>query len=195
MASIKVENARKQNQFSWPSALLVVLAVLIIAGIAIPGCPLLFLDTRRVKRKHEIHLMKQATESFQTYFGHSIPGRSTDEIRQHLLAIDPEFDFDELNLDELSNLDDAERLVFWLGGDFPHADEKHDHPIFIEFERSRLVDRDGDGFSEYETETDGLIFQFDSDTKRISCDFSNEELTVDINRELTAGEIHAETTK
>ena len=98
----------------------------------------------------------------------------------HLLALDPHFDFSTTNTDALLQLDDSERLVFWLGGGFPETNYGFKRALFFDFDYSQLVDRDSDGFPEYVSRFEDRLYQFDSTSQRVSCDFSDDALTVTI---------------
>ncbi|WP_168215742.1 hypothetical protein [Roseimaritima ulvae] len=118
-------------------------------------------------------MLARATTSFHFEYGHRPPAASMRSVRMHAWIENKHFNFAKFDLDPLIELDDAERVVFWLGGPAPETDFGFDLRCLYDFEESRLVDRDADGFWEY-TSWYGGVYEYDPETKRISSDFSED---------------------
>lgn len=176
------------KQTSWITVIGIVFAILIFASIAIPGCPPPRPSDRLVSR-YELEVFSQATTAFLIRHGDLPPTGTVASVRKHLLTLNPHFDFSTVDVDAIAQLDDAERLVFWLGGGFPDCDFGFERERFYEFDMSRFVDRDEDGFPEHTSRFDG-VFEYDANAERVSCDFSDDELTVTIDQ--TYGSHHTQ---
>lgn len=134
----------------------------------------------------EIVELKQLEMSLHLYgdeFGEAPPHLNRESIENHIkMNRGDEFDFevwqDELP-HELSDLDDYEALVFWLNGEaWRLVDRRQEGPQFFAFCDTNLVDRDNDGWKEYESPKGNLyvywhggVYFEDSSTKEwISCE-------------------------
>ena len=103
----------------------------------------------------EVHNLAQAVEAFRIEIGCYPPdfsgsdSQDQEQIHQVLLGLEFRSESDQITP---SSLDPAEALVFWLGG-FRRNSTKpltgSNKRPFFEFDQSRLVDQDGDGFEEY----------------------------------------------
>lgn len=134
---------------------------------------------QQARDKLEIFMLAQATTAFEAEYWHRPPSASMRSVRMHALTENRHFNFGKTDLTPLMKLDDAERLVFWLGGPGPETNFGLRRRIFFDFLDSRIIDRDADGFPECASRS-GRVFEYDPTTTRISCDFSKDELTYTI---------------
>lgn len=109
-----------------------------------------------------------ATGAFHSAHGHAPPMSSVRSVRMHILSDNPHYNFSAANPDALAELDDAERLVFWLGGATLHSYPSFDRHQLYDFAEIRLEDRDSDGFFEYAS-AEGGVFAYNEDASTVSC--------------------------
>lgn len=130
-------------------ALLVLATVGLIAPIVcMPTCRL----TIENRLMFELSYLQNALDHYEAWYGQALPEQKDKGLFRHLrqryptLRITPEL-LEAINITEVG-LDDAERLVLFLGGKLDDALDVPPNAIF-EFTGSRLVDRDSDGWYEY----------------------------------------------
>ena len=99
---------------------------------------------------HRVQLERISASLDLAYLANSsdIPSSDPNEIREYLSIILPAAQFTYSEIEQISQLDCAERLVFWTNG---HAFmmAREDLPKYCTFSRLNTVDRDKDGFPEY----------------------------------------------
>lgn len=162
----------------WVSLALVVFAIAILATLVVPAINVYPIRDKRTSEVLEAYGLSQATTAFQLTFGHK-PPQTEYQIRRHLHSLSPCVTLSSDDLDAVIALDDAERLVFWLGGDSLSASMNFNRPDFFDFDTSLFVDQDSDGFREYRSRHD-KVFMYDSTTSRVSCDFADDEMVAKI---------------
>ncbi|TWT79576.1 hypothetical protein CA13_09800 [Planctomycetes bacterium CA13] len=170
--------SRRKPTSRWVTLAVVAFAIAILAALVVPAINVYPIRDERTSEILEAYTLSQATTAFQLNFGYK-PPQTEYQIRRHLHAVSPHATLNSDDLDAVIALDDAERLVFWLGGDTLPASISFDRTVFFEFDPSLFVDQDSDGFREYRSRRD-KVFSYDSTTSRVSCDFSDDEMVAKI---------------
>lgn len=121
-------------------------------------------------REESVHFeeataLAEATEAYRLHYGAYPPESSTTEIERHLQQFHSPLNLPKQEIETLTQLDAAERVVFWLGGGTSNAKLQR----IYEFEVYFLADDDNDGFQEM-IANDGNPYQFIGNTIAVDCD-------------------------
>lgn len=147
-----------QHRFLW---LAVPIALLLICTSVLwyTDTPL---DGGNTRGLSELSELTGAVRLYQNRYGRIFPRNESKHVR-HIRLVHPNCRTNakewEENARELSQLDDAECLVYYLSGEVRKLAGDDVDPVYI-FDENRLIDRDRDGFKEYRT-YGGEIYQFD----------------------------------
>lgn len=124
-------------------------------------------------------MLSQATAAFHLRYGHLPPG-SCNEVQSHFDEMSRSTKISQDQVELVASLDDAERIVFWLGGETNQAFADLNRVVFMDFDVSHFVDHDEDGFYEYASRRK-RAYEYGPTTTRVSCDFSDDEMVAVIN--------------
>lgn len=135
-------------------------AVFVLIFVALLGAYWWFVPWRRPgvsvfeRQKQELDQFQGAIERYKDQFSDYPPDSSKEQIALHLLKSYPTIDVEVFMKNhgrELGSLDERETLHFWLEGPTWQLFTGQKEPRFMmfEFDSTRLVDNDNDGWLEY----------------------------------------------
>ncbi len=127
--------------------------------------------------------MQVAVEHYKLTHGEYPPNPNSRKIFAHVLRTygrgPRPFSFPQLDKQDIATLDENESLVFWLSGEPDRLFHRRSiRSLFFEFELTRLVDLDGDGWLEY-TGRDGSLFSYSDGDVRVMCQLTNRLISAE----------------
>ena len=159
-----------RDGFTLVEVLMVILIISMLIALLLPAVQAAKVSAIKASIKMDVNQLVNAMNEFKAKYGSYPPDRNwtIDEIRTFLHRAFPRYTPPQATFDQtvaqIKTLDEAESLVFWLGGrwDGTHmtgfsADPTAD-PFamggqrttpFLTFTETRLVDRNNNGFPEY----------------------------------------------